>query len=75
MIVNLFYDQKIDGQNYNGFPTGYKSDIEPLMNFESNLAEADIKFNVIMDKNHKINDDQKSKFVCDRVGEAQICPT
>lgn len=58
MIVNLFYDQKIDGQNYNGFPTGYKNDTEPLMNFESNLAEADIKFNVIIDKNHKINDDQ-----------------
>lgn len=58
MIVNLFYDQKIDGQNYNGFPTGYKNDIEPLMNFESNLTEAGIKFNVITDKNHKITDDQ-----------------
>ena len=58
MLINLFYDQIIDGQNCNGFPTGYKSDIEPLMNFESNLTDIGIQFNVIMDKNHKINDDQ-----------------
>jgi hypothetical protein len=58
MLINLFYDQIIDGQNCNGFPTGYKSDIEPLMNFESNLTDIGIQFNVITDKNYQVDNCQ-----------------